>query len=498
VSLSDLYRYRLDICAFMNDKLGIKPHVGQEEFLYTVFPPGVEPKDWPFREATLAAANRWAKSVSFMAIHIWGGSFKHLLPHEYASQAWFDQTYPIINICPVTDLAYAVRGMVGEVLEDRAKEQIERPGGRGHIDPFVAALFNENPDPKGKSRYLVPIPDTNYDGYITAHNTHLEYRTTDDNAKALQSRKFYIVTYDEFTREKDPLALIASDIRPRVLDTLGLIISAGTPHLETQSTAELVWEQGNPLNPDRNPKHISMMRPLEDNPAITKEMRDDLILGSPDYLVPQILEGKFVQSEEAFYNSLSIDLAAQDIPNQRRRTRGHTYVIAFDLAIAKDGDNSIGVVWDVTQVPIVVTEVLVLPKGTKQDALIREMADQLAFYNSERFGCTALMIFDGTGMGGAMVRDDLAGLRPRPKAFNFAGSRSKKLGILKNLKIFLDKKMLVYPKSATRMTFELKRYRRKDEKLETDSVMANAMAAHLASRLLLPVKGIHIVTEAIY
>ena len=42
-------QYRLDICAFSNDLLGVKPHAGQELFLYTIFPPGVEPKDWPYR-----------------------------------------------------------------------------------------------------------------------------------------------------------------------------------------------------------------------------------------------------------------------------------------------------------------------------------------------------------------------------------------------------------------------------------------------------------------
>lgn len=466
--------------------LGITLHGGQIAVFNEIFPKDVEPHLWPYRQASITASNRWGKSVEFAIPHIHHAVFKPLLPHEYRSEEWLDARYPIINLCPLVDLSTVVREKVGEILEDRAKEQIERIGGRGHINPIIPAMFLENPRPKGSNRFLQNIDGTEYDGYKTFHGSSMEYRTTADGARAIQGKKFYLVTYDEFTREKDPETLIASDIRPRTLDTRGFIFSGGTPHIGTASTAEDVIASGDPENPDRDPNHISFQRPIDDNPAITQQMKDELVAGTPDYLRPQILEGKFVQSHEAFYAADSITAAMRDIPNQRRRTRGHRYVIAFDLAVAIAGDRCVGVVWDVSKMPCEVVEVVELARGTKHDAVVQEMASILAFYNNERFQCQAILTFDSTGMGGRMFADAMMGLRPRPRPFDFAGTKNKKLSILTSLKIFLDKGKVVYPRTATRLAHELKRYRLNDEKLLTDHVMAMAMASQVAERMSIP------------
>ena len=330
------------------------------------------------------------------------------------------------------------------------------------------------------------VPDTEYKGYLTEHNSFLEYRTTDDHGKALQGRKKYLITFDEAARHKDPVTLIASDIAPRTTDTRGIIVTASTPHLETAGNYEEVWETGNPLNPERAPFTISFEADVRENPYITEQMIEESFSGQPDYLKPQILSGKFVQSEEAFFNAKSIKAAERDIPNQRRRTRGHRYVIGWDLAVSKAGDRSIGTVWDISKAPIEVVEYKEMARGTSGQFLIGEMRDALAFYNCERMDTEALLVFDETGMGGLMFREDLSLLRPRPRGFQFAGGKHKKLSILQSLKIFLDKGLIVWPKTAARISYELKRYKRTDEKLETDAVMAMAMAAYWAERIARP------------
>ena len=473
---------------FADKLLGVSLHPGQIRILSEAFPRGVEADDFPYKFIHMTTGNRFGKSAMMAVLHLWFAVYKHRAKAQYGSADWFDSQYTVLNLGPVNENAYVVREKVGMILQDKADEQIFRKPERGHVAPEIQALFKTAKTKQEQDRsgnpFLLTVPDTEYKGYLTEHNSFLEYRTTDDHGKALQGRKKYCITFDEAARHKDPVTLIASDIAPRTIDTRGVIITASTPHLETAGNYEEVWETGNPDSPGRAPFTMSFRGSMRENPYVTEQMIEEALAGQPDYLIPQVVEGHFVQSEEAFFNAQSIQRAAGDLRADRRRTRGHTYVIAFDLAVAKAGDRSICVVWDVTKMPMEVVEFTEFTRGTKQDALIRSMRETLEWYNNERFQCVAILVFDETGMGGLMFRDDLAILRPKPRGFQFAGGKHKKLSILGSLKIMLDKGLLGYPKSCARITYELKRYRRTDEKLETDAVMAMSMAAHYAERLM--------------
>lgn len=489
--------YRLDPIRFIEELLGISLNVGQKLLINTCFPVGVEPEDWPYKQINLLAANRWGKSVLIACLTIWMGTFKHRVGLAYGTAEWWDAKYNTVNICPLVDLAYVVREKVGEILADEAKEQIMRTGGRGHINPQLQMLFMKNSQSAGKNPFLVNIENTEYPGFRTQHNVSMEFRTTDEGAKALQGRKKYFVSYDEFTREKDPLTRLGSDITPRTLDTRGIIFCAGTPHLETASTAEQVWQQGNPENPDRVKSHMSFQRPIYDNPAITQEMIDELVESVPDYLRPQVLEGKFVQSGGAFFNSVKVDQAATNIPNLRRRTKGHTYICGWDLAVAKDGDRTIGIVVDVTSSPCRVIEYLELTRGTQHPEIVMEMVNQLKWYHDTKAGTNAFMVYDETGLAGKMFKAELSTVYPRPRGYDFTNKIRKKLDILHSLRILLAKNMLVYPKECTRLNFELKHYERKDNHLETDAVMSLALAVYMVERTTGRLQGQSIINDSL-
>lgn len=450
----------------------------------------MESDQWPYKATHTRTGNRFGKSVIFSVVGIWFAVYKHRVPVPYGTEEWFDFPFSAVNIGPVNENAYVVREKVGLILQDKAKEQILRIGGRGHILPEIQALFktakNKQEMDRSGNPFLLTVPDTEYKGYITEHNAHLEFRTTDDHFKAGQGRTKYLVSFDEAGRYKDCVTLIGSDIIPRTIDSRGIVMTATTPHLETDSDYEEVWNMGDPENPDRSQYQMSFTGSMRENPHVTEQMIEEALDGQPDYLRDQIIEGKFVQSHGAFFNADTIRRAAQDIPNQRRRTRGHQYVISWDLAIAKDGDLSIGVVWDVSKAPIEMVEYKELRRGSSSETLVNEMREMLEFYNNERFNCRGLMTFDETGFGGLIIREQLQGLRPRPRPFQFAGGKHKKISILMSLKVFLDRGWLVFPKSCNRLQHELKRYRIDDNKLDTDSVMAMSMGAALAEKLSRP------------
>lgn len=481
----DINDYRLDVIGFANDVLGVELHPGQVRILSGAFPKGVEPEDWQYKYFHISTGNRFGKSVLMAILHLWFAFFKHRCPAEYGTEDWFLYPYAVANICPLNDIAYVVREKVGLILQDKAKEQLMRPGGRGYCEPSFKALFKQAKKgevDKSGNPFLVSIPDSEYKGFITEHNVHLEYRTADDHAKALQGRVKYLVTFDEAGRHKDPVTLLASDIAPRTIDSRGVIVTATTPHLESESNYEELWQTGNPENPDRARFSISFEGSMEENPHVTEQMIEEALDGQPDYLRDQIVGGKFIQSAEAFFNAKSINEAAVNLPNKRRRIKGHLYIIGWDLAIAKDGDRSIGAVVDVSETPCKLVEYMELPKGTQHPQIVLEMYKQLAFYHNDKAGTKALMTYDATGMAGLMFKHELRVLYPKPIGIDYAGTIKKKLNMLQSLRMMLSKKRLIFPKECVRLKYELKHYKRKDMKLETDAVMALALVARLVER----------------
>jgi len=131
-------------------------------------------------------------------------------------------------------------------------------------------------------------------------------------------------------------------------------------------------------------------------------------------------------------------------------------------------------------------------RGTPHPDLIAKMKELLEFYHAEWYEegvlqkSEALLIYDSTGMGGKMFKTDVSTLYPRPRGYDFGGTSKKKLEILTTLRLLLDKGQLEIPGEFGAAKQELKDYKRIDAKLETDSVMALALAGYLAERAVLP------------
>lgn len=448
------------------------------------FPP-VDPEEWPYKFIHISTGNRFGKSVILAVLHLWFAAYKHRVKFATGTPEWFEHPYSVINLCPLNEIAYVVREKVGQILMNKASEQINNVNGRGACDPALTALFktaSRGDMDRSGNPFLLMIPDTEYKGYVTKHNVHLEYRTADDHGKAVQGRTKYLITFDEAGRHKDPLGLIGSDIAPRTIDSRGIVVTATTPHLETSSNYEEMWERGNPDNPDRGRFTISFTGSMTENPYVTDKMREESLEDQPQYLWPQVVDGKFIQSEDAFFGADSIAQALADIPNRRRRVRGHNYIIGWDLAVAKDGDRSIGIVVDISTTPAKVVEVLELKKGTKHPQIVQEMDRQLSFYHNEKDRTQARLVYDATGMGGQMFKTEVSVLYPRPKGFNFAGMLTKKLNLLQSVRMLLTKHAIIIPRECTRLRYELKQYKKTDTKQETDSVMALALATHIIER----------------
>lgn len=472
----ELYRY--DIVGFAEHVLGICLHKGQQDFLREAIRFN-EDGTLMYRFVNFTASNRWGKTVELAVVQLFFATYKHGLLTE--GEDWAKHPYGIINLCPLVDLANVLRDMVNSILLSESKEQINNPKGRGRC--IIGPLFE-----RGNDGYTVTFGD--YKGFRTkmTHVT-MEYRTTDDNAKAVQGTPKFLVTFDEAGRQKNFQNLMGAHIVPRTLDTGGLIATATTPDVDTGTDYEEWWKKGDPENAFRDPLFYSARGSIYDNPHVTPKMIEELKSGTPPYLLPQVLEGRFVQSSEAFFSKLALDEAfkAELSPNFSRE-KDRYYIIAADFAVSKAGDRSVFVVLDATSKPYTVKQVYEPARGTPHPDLIEKMKQLLEFYHAEWkqdnqiVHCEALATYDSTGLGGKMFQTEMSTLFPRPRGYDFGGMTKKKLQILSSLRLLLDKGWIVIPGEYAQVKQELKDYKRQDDKLQTDSVMALALAAHLAER----------------
>lgn len=477
---NSLAPYRYDPVGFFQNHLGIEPHVGQRKFLsegFTFNPDGL----LTFKYVNLTASNRYGKTVILAGLHLWFACFKHNLLMK--GKDWYDHDYGIINLCPLVDLANITRDMVDDILNNKAKEQIHNPNGRGFCD--LGVLFERD---KLSGGYLVSFGD--YRGFKTKHTSvTMEYRTTSDNAKAVQGSPKYMITFDEAGRQKNFMNLMGAHVNPRTLDTGGAIITATTPDVDTATDYEDWWNLGDPENINRDPLFYSARGSIRQNPHVTEDMIRKMVAGTQEYLRDQVLEGRFVQAATAFFAKPSLDKAFRaEMKPSEQRERDHFYIIGADLAVAEAGDRSVFVVWDATTKPYRVMRVVEPLRGTPQPVLIERMKELLEYYNSEWRNlltgnvdtCTGDLVYDSTGLGGKMFRDELMSLTPYPLGYDFGGTVKKKLNVLNSLRLTLDQGFLLIPGTYLGLKNELRNYELKDRKIQTDGVMALALAAHRA------------------
>jgi hypothetical protein len=478
-----LEEYRYDVVGFSDAHCGVELHDGQKRFLREAFSFN-DDGSFVYKYPNLTASNRWGKTVVVAIVHLWFAVFKHGLAIEGAD--WFKHPYHIMNICPLVDLANLARDAINDILQNKAKEQINRPSGRGHSD--LGPLFE-----RGDDGYLITFGD--YKGFKTkVSNVSMEYRTSADNFKAGQGKSLYLVTFDEAGRQKNFQAMMGAHVVPRTLDTNGMVATFSTPDVDTGTDYEEWCNKGDSENFFRDKLFFYMRGTVKDNPHLTPKMIRDMTAGVAEFLIPQVLEGKFVQGAEAFFPKPSLDRAFRvDIRPEEGRVPGHLYIIGCDLAVAKAGDRSVFVVWDITKPPFQVLRVIEPKRGTPHPQLIATMKELLEFYNAEwpnpadpekPLFSEAELVYDSTGLGGKMFKTELSTLTPAPRGYDFGGVTKAKFDILSSLRLLLDKDLLLIPAVYGGMKQELKNYKRTDAKLETDSVMAMALAAYLAERAL--------------
>jgi hypothetical protein len=489
--LGALGRGRGDIEVFARDVLGLALNPAQQRWAKLI---GTDESGWRWRvKAVLhVAANQVGKTIFLAVIILWAGFYKIGIPTD-DEKHWLAAPYQWFHVAPTQNQAYLP-------LKD-------------------AILLVQGVHPAQRGKCLLPQGlisqtkiETYYDGLAFWNGAVVQFRTTEDKAKALQGRRASGMSMDECAFEDHLKAVVNEMLLMRLISTGGPFIGVSTPNgindwfemiqavMDESSVPEIAteghWALGGSCKlGERIPVWQTeegwclLWSTIEDNIGfgITAEeaarMERDLDPATKE----QQLRGAFLEPLDAFFVpvqnvqacfSRALPDAAEPLPN-------HRYVVAWDPSSA--ADPTVVVVLDVTKRPWVGVNFKYFARPLGETKLLLEIYALHALYNGygmqTRRGEArprAITVFDETSMGGAMLRQQLARLAPK-RGINLAGPSTKRV-LLTNLRAALNAKVLRLPSGWLQLMRELLNYKLPDDKLRQDSVMALLCAVEVAAR----------------
>ena len=309
---------------------------------------------------------------------------------------------------------------------------------------------------------------------------NVHFRTTQDKAKALLGKDMNGISFDEAAFEPHLLQIYQEVLNLRRLSTGGQLHFIGTPTEGINDYADL-WEMGNPDRPDRDPQVYSVRLSTRDNVGygLTPDTFDAIIRQQSEYLIPQNVDGYFIESRDAYFSSESIDSCFEDIPEEEAPGVRRRYVQGCDPGISSDATWTI--ILDHTDATRIVG-VRARTRSGKQtiQAVVNMVRENHLLYNQDS-SCTTIV--DETGFGGKLFKQEFSVIKPL-RGFDFGGTKAKKLEVLSDLRAVMDKKMIRFPRTGVwmRLRRQLLSYKLDDKKIEQDAVMALAIAVRHAIR----------------
>lgn len=472
---TDLVRGEYDIPFFARRFLGIDLHPGQKRFAIAagmVAENGYSPA---FLDIALSSGNRAGKTLVLAIVAFHHTFYKFGVPRadDTSTDARRRATAPYhwFHLASEGKMANIVHGELVSIFTGSHRAQWGR--GCPLIDEF-------GPVVEWDRRELGEYPWIKVHPVFGAGEIH--FRHTNEKAKSLLGLDMNGISFDEAAFELYLVDIRAEVLHLRRMSTGGPIywISTGT---EGYNAFADLWEEGNPDNPHRHPRRLSLRMSTRDNigVGITQEMFDDLVATMEQHLIPQNIDGYFIEAREAYFNAAAVEAIFDPEMDEEEPPRPkHRYVQGVDPGISHDA--TWAMVLDYTDRPM--RGVRAVKRGGRQalPVVINMVREGHMLYSADKASVTT--IIDETGMGGKMYRQEFSIIRPL-RTFDFAGTKAKKLNLLANLKAVIDKGGIRLPRNGAywpQVRRQLLGYKLDDKKIEQDAVMTLAMAVHHATR----------------
>jgi len=478
--LDDLARGRYDIEFFALRFLGVQLHPDQLRFSNAVIARGAN--GWRPANLTIccSSGNRAGKTLIMAIVIFHSCVYKtNMRPPDFNDEnsvrAWMRAPYDWFHFGIQQEVAELVYQELVRLFESRHEAQ------KGTLCPLVEELGEDVVKWDGKERgEYVWIRLSEILGGAQIH-----FRSTTERALGQLGKAMHGISMDECGFERSLPFLINEVFHMRRLSTGGQLFLISTPSEGFNEFSD-EWRKGDPSNPLRLSSHFSMYMSTRSNIGfgIDVDMFDTLVAAMPPEMIPQNIDGQFLQGSKSHFNSSAVDLAFDpDLEERIFAQNNHRYIDGIDPALTND--NTFSIVIDVTD-RLNMQGVSIKRLQGKQTtlAVVGLAHDDHAAYHEPtgRYTCTTGV--DVTGFGGKVMRDQLSGI-PGLRGVEFGGQAKTKLKLMMDLKATIEKGQLKFPRHG--LWLELRRqllaYRLADRKIEQDAVMALAIAVKLALRV---------------
>lgn len=468
---------RYDIPGFAR-LLGIEPHPGQirlwQELILrdqTLFRPY-------WLTICVSAGNRAGKTL-WLAISVLHHTlFKMGLrppnPHDDAELQRFARL-------PYEWYHFGIQQEVGELLFFaidqllQGQHEAQRQTGCPLTDSF-GMIAKTDLKERGEYRWIVIDP--------VMGGGQVHFRTTAERGVGSLGKDMHGISFDECAFERNLSFVVNEVLHNRRLSTGGPMMLISTPS-EAEGFAEFEdeFKRGDPENPLHEPDRVSFYMSTRENIGfgIDRNIFDRLMRGIPPHLIPQNIDGHFIQGRKAFFDARAVDaMFVRDIPVHQPAKPRHRYVQGVDPAAVYDATWSI--VIDAT-IDGRAEGVQAIKKPGKQKVI--DVAGLIVdtHHAYEQGDATCETALDTTGMGGKVFKQMLVGIHPL-RSVEFGGTRAKKLRMLTDLKGLIEQGRLRFPREGVWLDLrrQLLAYVLDDRRIEQDAVMALACAVKQVMR----------------
>jgi hypothetical protein len=469
----DLAAGRNDPVFFAKRWLGIELHAGQRAWVEGIAArdeSGWRPK---YLTTVCSAGNRAGKTLG-MAVAVFHSAFYKLgiqPPDGTAEDAmrWQNAPYEWYHVGIQQETAELVHREVSMILEGG------HPAQRGRGCPLISEIGRVvDHTKKYRGEYL----------WLQFHplvgGANVNFRTTQDKAKALLGKDMNGISFDEAAFEPHLMQIYQEVLNLRRLSTGGQLHFIGTPTEGINDYADL-WEMGNPKREDKDPQVFSFRLSTRDNVGygLTPDTFDAILRQQSDYLIAQNVDGYFIESSDAFFSSESIESCFTDLPEEGQPVARRRYVQGCDPGIASDATWAI--ILDYTEKNRIRGVRARTRSGKQTIQAVVNMVRENHLLFSQDSNCVTIV--DETGFGGKLFKQEFSVIKPI-RGYDFGGTKAKKLDLLSDLRTAIDRKQVIFPNTGVwlRLRRQLLSYKLDDKKIEQDAVMALAIALRHAVR----------------
>ena len=475
ITPQDLAATRYDIEGFAR-LLGIEPHPGQKRIW----------KEMVMRDQTgfrpywmtiaISAGNRAGKTL-MLAIYVLHSTLFKMGMRQ--PDPFDDLELERFSRLPYDWFHFGIQQEIGELLYHAIVQLLTgtHEAQRKHGCPLTDSLgpiASVEKKERGEYRWVVMDP--------VLGGGQIHFRTTAERGVGSLGKDMAGISFDECGFERNLEFIVNEVLHNRRMSTGGQMALISTPSEGFTEFAD-EWKKGDPDNPLREPDHISFRMSTRDNIGfgIDREVFDRLIRGVPDHLIPQNIDGYFIQGRQAFFDARAVDrMFVKDLPEEVPRGAKRRYIQGVDPAATYDATWSI--VLDAT-VDGRAEGVKAVKKAGKQkvvDVAAMVVGTHRAYTGDGSVCETAV---DVTGMGGKVFKELLGDLHPF-RGVEFGGTKKAKMRMLTDLKGLIEQGRLRFPRSGVWLDLrkQLLAYILDDRGIEQDAVMALAVAVKQVMR----------------